>query len=109
MRSISHMAIGLFVAGLVVTQSGCSPQASALSKLQSGQIGSLTANEWVALEGLGTQLGIPIPAFTAQQAQLLVEFLNANNIETLDQLQQVIDSGNIIIPPEVVNLLFTTG
>jgi len=108
-RSTSRIFIGLFVTGLVVSQSGCSPQASALSKLQGGEIGTLTATEWVSLESLGTQFGIPIPAFTTDQAQILVNFLEDNNIETIEQLQQMISSGDIVVPPEVLNLLMTMG
>jgi hypothetical protein len=99
----------VLVTACIVGVAGCSPTASALSKFQSGQIGSLSAAEWQALAGLGTSFGAPIPHLTPAQAEAIVNFLRANGIETVDELQQVIESGDVEIPQDLIDLYDTVA
>ncbi len=94
----------VLAAGCMIIAAGCTPTASALSKLQSGQIGSLTAAEWQALAGVGTSLGVAIPQLTQAQADAIVSFLDANGIETIEELEQAIDAGDLEIPQELIDL-----
>jgi hypothetical protein len=105
----SRAGVLMLMTGCLVTAGGCAPQASALSKLQSGEIGTLNSSEWVALAGLGTELGIPVPQLTVEQADVLVGFLQANNIETIEDLQNLISSGHLNIPQDVIDLVYGAG
>ena len=95
--------------GVMLGAAGCSPEASALSKLQSGQIGALSAGEWQALAGLGASLGVAVPNLTKDQAEALVDFLRTNNIHTFEDLERAIDSGEVEIPSDIVGLLGALG
>jgi hypothetical protein len=83
---------------------GCSPAVSAITKFQSGDIGAMTATEWESLADLGSSFGLPIPQVTSTQAKAIVDFLDANNIETTQQLETLLSSGQVTVPPELASL-----
>jgi hypothetical protein len=90
---------------------------SAGTKLLNHQIGSLTADEWQIigdnLPALAAQFhvdlqGYEIPVLSDEQAAAIVDFLDAHNIETIEELQVAIESGAITmedLPDELASLV----
>ena len=93
------------MAGCLLIATGCSPGLSALAKFQSGDIGSLSADDWQSLAELGGSVGVPVPQVTTQQATAIVKFLSDNKVETIQDLQTLLHSGNVTVPSELMNLL----
>jgi len=102
----SKMRVGtlVFSAVLLITSAGCSPAASAINKLQSGEIGTITATEWQALAGLGAQFGFQIPQLTDEQANAVVQFLDDNGIQTIADLELAIREGTLEVPDNLIEL-----
>lgn len=94
----------LLAMACVLAVSGCSPAISAVTKFQSGNIGALNAVEWESLAGLGSSLGLPIPQLTSAQASSIVDFLKTNNIQTTQDLQTLLNSGQVTVPAELASL-----
>jgi hypothetical protein len=81
---------------LLVSVAGCFENIfTALSKLANGQISQLTANEIKLLNQLAIDIGksqnppVHIAMLTDAQAQALADFAKANNINTIEQLQNL--------------------
>lgn len=94
----------IFSGLLLIGAAGCSPAASAISKLQSGDIGSISATEWQALAGLGAQFGFQIPSLSDEQAQAVVDFLDSNGIESVADLEAAIQGGTLVVPDNLIEL-----
>lgn len=69
-----------------------------------GNIGGLTACEWQTIYRDVQQLapifnidlsGVTFPELTTEQAQSIVDFLDANGINTIDELTAALDNGTI--------------
>ena len=93
------------MAGCLLVATGCSPSLNALTKFQSGDIGSLNATDWQSLAELGSSVGVPVPQIDSQQANAIVKFLSDNHVETMQDLQTLLNSGTVKIPTELMNLL----
>lgn len=70
--------------------------ASGLAKLASGAVGDLTADEIAALSQLAADAvnaedpNAGLEPFTPAQSQAIVDFLDANNVNTLEELEALI-------------------
>ena len=108
-RRVHVLSVGL----LLILAAGC-PSADSRTSNQGGgdiltategNIGDLTADEIQILGDVAASLGgTEIPQLTDEQAKQAVDFLDANNIQTLDELQAAIDSGELEIPEELLAL-----
>lgn len=122
-------AVCLSMLGLVVLVTGCPAGDSdtvnffsAVSKIAANPsdppIGSLTAAEWKAvsaklsefapLVGLTLPEGITIPVLTDEQAQDIVDFLDANGVETVSDLK-ALDLDSVVLPDSLRELANAFG
>ena len=79
-------------------------------KAANGQLSQTTANEWVAVANTISQAvpGVDV-SLTEEEAQAIVDFLVANDVDTIDDLVALIeqaqaDPGSIEIPDSVMTL-----
>ena len=93
---------------------------TATGKIASGQLASLTPDEIQILADTAAQANPQIPdiQLTDEQAQAASDFLKANNVNTVEDIQQLIeqaqqDPNSIVIPDSVLSLInagaFDTG
>lgn len=122
-------SICLSLLGLVVLLAGCpagDPDTmaflSAVAKISANPadppIGSLTAAEWKAvsaklnefapLAGLSLPEGVSIPVLTDEQAQDIVEFLDAQDVETVSELK-ALDLDSLVLPDSLKDLANAFG
>lgn len=96
MRKLEVVVRALVLLSITVGGTGCfsSPVNDLINggvKLANGQVGDLTAGELKAvsdavLDVASNQFGQTVDRLTPEQAQALVDFLDANNITTFDEL-----------------------
>lgn len=93
---------------------------TATGKIASGQLGSLTPDEIQILADTAAQANPQIPdiQLTDEQAQAASDFLKANNINTVEDIQNLVeqaqqDPNSVVIPDSVMSLInagaFDTG
>jgi len=134
MRMIRQMAFVIVVSVVLASLVGCpttDPRTnnqgggsvlSVTSKITSGNIGEMNADEWqilldnaptlAALVGIQLPQDITISELTDDQAQAIVDLLKANNITTLEQLQQALIDGTLDasdVPPELMDIFTQTA
>jgi hypothetical protein len=86
---------------------GCSNVAQAASKVMSDQIGDLNPDDVQVLTDLAIQYAdVTFPPVTDEQANAVVTFLSDNNVQTIDDVQALIqqaedDPDSIVISDEV--------
>lgn len=79
----------------------------AVTKITSNDIGGLNPDDVQVLADLATQISrADIPQVTDEQGQAVVDFIDANNITTLQSIQALIaqaeaDPGSVVIPDSV--------
>lgn len=129
MRNHRNLVLCTVAAALLTIMGGCTgadPRLSnqgggsilsAGSKLVAGNIGDMNPDEWQIVGDnvatLATQfqneLGdVQIPILSDEQAAAIVTFLDQNNLQTLQQLIDAIDSGTLDdaeVPPELLELI----
>ena len=76
-------------------------------KAASGQLSQTTATEWVAVANTISEAvpGVDV-TLTEEQAQAIVDFLVANNIDTVDELMALIENPGDVVIPDSVTALF---
>ena len=83
---------------------------SATSKLNEGAIGDMTADELQILGDAATTWGgMEIPMLSDDDAGLIVDFLDENEIDTIDELTAALQSGELEIPDELLALVSSMG
>ena len=89
---------------------GGSNQVQAATKLLSNQLGSLNPDDVQVLADIATQASgaTNVPQVTDEQAAAVVSFLAANNIQTIEDVQRLIDNPQgVVVPPDVQSVLET--
>jgi hypothetical protein len=102
MKAIRIGICGIIVVGLTVGVSGCFPSTlgdlmGAGIKILNGQISTLTAGEVKALNAvaigvINENTGSNLQPITDAQAQAVADFLQANNLNTPEDFQQLADT-----------------
>ncbi len=100
MKSRNHRLCALFAAMLGVGLTGCFGESivSAGAKVASGQIASLTAGEIIILNQTAADLITSMdptaspPTLTTGQAQALSDFLTANDLNTLEDIEALTEA-----------------
>lgn len=88
---------------------------TATGKIASGQLSSLTPDEIQILADTAAQANPQIPdiQLTDEQAQAASDFLKANNVNTVEDVQNLIEQAqqdpNSIVIPDSVTALFDAG
>ncbi len=88
---------------------------TATSKIASGQLASLTPDEIQILADTVAQANPQIPdiQLTDEQAQAASDFLKANNVNTVEDVQRLVEQAqqdpNSIVIPDSVTTLFDAG
>jgi K+-transporting ATPase c subunit len=101
---------GLLSGGRTCDQ-GCSNPLQATAKILSNRLDRLNPDDVQVLADLVIQAaGAQIPAVTNEQAAAVISFLRANNITTIEQLQELIDEAEqnpsvLVIPDDVLAVL----
>ncbi len=127
-RMLPMVILGVMLAGLVgctdpkYSNQGGASLLSIIAKLSQNPsdppIGSLNPDEWQFLSEnaatLATQLGFPlppeltIPSLSDEQAQAIVDFLAANGVSNVSDLQELgnrIEQGQVVVPPAIVDIV----
>lgn len=107
----------VLIASVALSSAGCgvSDLASAASKLANGQIGALTASEIRSLsEAAVALLNSQDPTFglqplTQAQAEALVDFLDANQVETQQDLDELVATADTDPPAGLDELAAAFG
>jgi hypothetical protein len=86
---------------------GCSNPVQAATKLAGSNLAALNPDDVQVLADLATQIsGAPFPAVTDDQAAAVISFLKANNVNTVEDLQALIEQAQanpdiLVIPDDV--------
>lgn len=113
------------LAALLLLPSGCAVVGVAsklLSNPSDPPIGELNSSEWQWVSEniadlapqLGLQIpeGVDIPPLSQEESQAIVTFLDANNVNSVSDLNRLVQdaqNGDIVIPPELVELARAMG
>lgn len=109
MKKARIVMVFVLAAGVGVAASGCGTVelmtlASATAKLAAGDVGELTPAEWEVLTSTAADAtGQPGLALTPEEAAALVAFLDANNIQSVDDFNNF----DISNPPQGLDDLAT--
>ena len=116
MRQVKWLAVGLVLIGLGgaagCVSSAVPPEVSGAEKVANGQMTTLTGTEVLAMFNTAKALVASDPntnfnnvTLTQAQADGIVEFIVANNLNSVEDVQALInDPGQIVIPPGLVEL-----
>jgi len=117
--------VSMFGAAMLLSLGGCpmpwdrtgnqggSTPLQATTKVLSNNLGALNPDDVQVLADLATQFtGADIPPVTDDQAAAAVTFMQANDIDTFEDIEQTIrdaeeDPDSIVIPDEVLEVLQT--
>lgn len=102
---------GCFATDERTQNQGGSDPIQATTKLLSDQLGTMNPDDVQVLADLTTQIGgTALPQVTDVQAQAVIDFMKANNINTIEDVQKKIDQAqtnpnSIVIPDDVKTVL----
>lgn len=118
MRSCGRACLTVLLALGILAAGGCGGGSgesllTAGAKIAAGQISTLTAGEILLLRQFLAAQGYVTPTLTEEQAAALAQFLQANGINTVEDVNRVIqqaatDPGSITLPPGFVELFLGT-
>lgn len=82
---------------------------SAGTKIAGGNISGLTPDEIQIIGDAATSVNEQVPTLSDEQADAISEFLVANNINSVDDVQAVVDDPGMLVIPEGLEELFSGG
>jgi hypothetical protein len=107
---LAFAALGL---GGCLGVGGCGgdPATTGLIKVGTGQMTQLSTDEVKALvQTFAAQQGVTMPEITDEEAAAAIAFLQANSINTIDQLMALLQNpSGVTVPPEVLQVLQNLG
>lgn len=129
MRVMTHRAVCLFAAGVLITTTGCpmvntrttnqggGSLITAGTKLVNNRVGALNPDEWQILTdnaptiaaNFGIDLGVlgSLPQMTDEEASAIVGFLVDNNVMTFEDFDRLVTDialGRVQVPQELIDL-----
>ena len=108
--TLGVVAAALLTLGGCVFENRAATLLSGAGKIATGAMGDLTSTEVLVLSEEISNVVPGVPALTAEEAAVIVEFLAANNLNTPGDVEALIaqaeaDPGSIVIPEGLEDLI----